>query len=284
MILRKFVVFINYPITLFGSLLETITLVKSDDTLNFLCYLFYYILYLSQEAHDIWSWDYENAFIQHGNKMLPAIPLLAGYSIHVKNMHERNYTQYQIDKHKQNVCRKIMNDYYSLNGLSFRHMVWLSIFVKCNIIEIGRLQYNYHPTTNLSYLSEAKYHIELHIPEGNPLGIEEVKQSLADAPKYIYSYFNLDFNVELEYYVESWLLSPELKYLLNENSNILNFQKLFHIVNYEENIKDFMRFVFQLTYVPKDFSVLKEATSLQRNMKNYLLEGNKLHIGTAILK
>lgn len=276
--------FYNLPNDFIISLLETIDLLKNDDNLNFLCYFFYYILYFSNESHDIWSWDSKNVFTNHGNHMIPTISLLAGQPIHMENMQKRNYDKYQIDKHKQNLYSKILNDYYSIIGLSFRHMVWLSIFIKCDIIEIGRLQYDYRSSVDMDCLNDKKYHIKLHIPSGNPLNIQDIKLSLADAKKYIYSYFDLEPNRELEYYCESWLFSPELKYFLNEDSNILSFQRLFNIVKYRENLKDFMLFVFNLHDTPKDFSILKSDTSLQKNMKNYLLEGKKLHIGTAILK
>lgn len=284
MILNQFVLFIIYQIISCGNLENTITLLKNDDKLNFICYLFYYILYFSDEYPDIWSWDNTNVFKSNGNNMIPAISLLAGHSIHIKNMKERNYDSYQIEKHKQNINDVIMKDYLLIKGIRFRHMIWLSHFIKCDIIEIGILQYNYKPSVDAPFLDNSKYHIELHIPGKNGLNIDEVKQSLKDAKKYIYSYFNLNPNKELQCYVQSWLFSPELKYFLNENSNILKFQKLFNIVKYEENLKDFMLFVFNLFHVPKDFTVLKAETSLQKNLKDYLLKGNKLHIGTAILK
>ena len=45
-----------------------------------------------------------------------------------------------------------------------------------------------------------------------------------------------------------------------------------------------MLFVFNISDIPKDFSVLSDKSSLQKNMKSYLLNGNTLHTGTAILK
>lgn len=276
--------FYNLSNNFTNSLLEAVDLLKFDDNLNFICYLFYYILYFSNESHDIWSWDFKTVFTTHGNYMIPAISLLAGQPIHIKNMNERNYDDYQIEKHKQNLYSNIMNDYNSIHGLRFRHMVWLSTFIKCNIIEIGRLQYNYHSFVDLDYLDSKKHSIKLHIPGGRPLNIVEVKQSIKNAPKYIYPYFQLDYSKKLEFYVVSWLFSPELKYFLKEDSNILHFQKLFNIIEYHENLKDFMLFVFNTHDIPKSFSTLKCSTSLQKNMKSYLLEGNQLHIGTAILK
>lgn len=276
--------FYNLSNNFTDSLLETVDLLKFDDNLNFICYLLYYILYFSNESHDIWSWDFKTAFTTHGNYMIPAISLLAGEPLHIKNMNERNYDEYQIEKHKQNLYSNIMNDYNSIHGLRFRYMVWLSTFIKCNIIEIGRLQYNYHSFVDLDYLDNKKHSIELHIPGGRPLNIVEVKQSIKNAPKYIYPYFKLDYSKELEFYVISWLFSPELKYFLKEDSNILHFQKLFNIIEYHENLKDFMLFVFNTHDIPKDLSILECNTSLQSNIKSYLLDGNKLHIGTAILK
>ena len=83
-------------------------------------------------------------------------------------------------------------------------------------------------------------------------------------------------------YCQSWLLSPALKNILSGNSNILSFQKLFDIVETDEESMAVLDWVFP--GFDKVSGKLPENTSLQRNMKKYLLEGKKIGWTKGILR
>lgn len=77
--------------------------------------------------------------------------------------------------------------------------------------------------------------------------------------------------------IESWLLSPALKELLDENSNILRFQRAFRLEKWLENDTGFLQWVYGREDIPAPD--LPETTSLQRRMKQHLLAGGKVGSG-----
>ena len=75
-------------------------------------------------------------------------------------------------------------------------------------------------------------------------------------------------------YCCSWLLAPALEKLLPPASKILRFQKRFRIIKTDEEASDFTFWVFRTKGKnPQDFP---ENTTLQKNMKAYLLCGGKV--------
>ena len=80
------------------------------------------------------------------------------------------------------------------------------------------------------------------------------------------------------------MLSPELKEVLSLSSNIIKFQNKFDIVEYEENIRDFLNFVFDDVLDNIKYYELPEDTSLQKVLKKKILNKEKLHLGLGILK
>lgn len=75
-------------------------------------------------------------------------------------------------------------------------------------------------------------------------------------------------------YCESWMLSPALRELMDENSNILQFQNLFIEEKTDYNSMAVLDWVFPGYHsVSED---LPENTSLQRKMKRYLLQDGKI--------
>jgi len=72
----------------------------------------------------------------------------------------------------------------------------------------------------------------------------------------------------------SWLLAPALKYVLPENSKILQFQKSFDIDHVDLDSLGFMDWVYGSKDIPLE--ELPEDTSLQRNLKPYLRNNGKI--------
>ena len=71
--------------------------------------------------------------------------------------------------------------------------------------------------------------------------------------------------------------------MLKENSNIVKFSKHFVITEKEECTKDILNFIFELTEC-KDYRKLPENTSLEKQVKEYLIKGKKFHLGIGLLK
>ena len=84
------------------------------------------------------------------------------------------------------------------------------------------------------------------------LNEEDVRSSIRKSTYEIERYFNVK---DINYYIESWLLSPEVLALLDDNSNILKFSKLFSIKSMGECTRDILDFVFNDVYI-KDYNLL----------------------------
>ncbi len=123
--------------------------------------------------------------------------------------------------------------------------------------------------------------IKIHIPSDAKFDKENVDISIKEAKKFINNYFK-DFR-NCRFICNSWLLSLKLRELLNVDSNILSFQNRFEIVKQDVEAKDFIQWLFQ-TSINTDISLLKENTSLQKKVKNLLLQGENIGSGEGVLK
>lgn len=265
---------------------------NNDKKLNFICYIMYYILFIADHKnyYNIWSWKSTlNIFKNNGSYMIPVVALLCGYEFHIKNMEIRNFDSEQISLQKYNIKLVCTNDKikYGIDGIRFSQMIWGSFFVKGNLIQIGRLQYevgvkNFDKLDK--YFKEKHQYIYIHIPRDKDLNEEDVNKSLCLADKYIKKYYPDLKNEELAYYTQTWLLSPEVKEILSDDSNIIKFQDKFSIIEYEENINDFLSFVFDIIIGEVEYKDLPEKTILQKELKRKLLNNETLHLGLGFVK
>lgn len=117
--------------------------------------------------------------------------------------------------------------------------------------------------------------IDVHIPAGDSLSIDECKRDFAAAEKFFAKYFP---EFEYKYYTcFSWMLDKTLKSFLSENSNILKFQKFFEVV-YEWEYDAILNFVFK--YGIKGREELKSipaTSSFAQKIKDYALAGGKFY-------
>lgn len=119
---------------------------------------------------------------------------------------------------------------------------------------------------------EGKKAISVHIPSDADLSRDKLDESFAQAKAFFKKYFPDYANVK--YFCYSWLMSPSLKKLLPENSKILSFQSRFEIVKQDEDSLGYVQWVFKnRNLAVKDYP---ENTSLQKNMKKYILSGGKI--------
>ncbi len=141
---------------------------------------------------------------------------------------------------------------------------WTTRQAGCHLFRIGALEYE------ISHIDN-KINIELHIPSDSDLSPFSVDQSLRNAKKFFDKYYSEIENTE--YYCHSWLLDSQLKTMLKEKSNIIEFQKRFEIFDVGEIDTEFIQWVFNKNSTDTDYTDFPEHTSLQRNIKKHLLSG-----------
>lgn len=251
-------------------------LVNNDVNLNFLVYLWYYILYIvSSKKHNKWEFKL-SYFKDHGSLYMPMMAMLMGYKIHEKIM--INYDEEQINIQKKIIRDVCESDFliYGIPGMRFSNMEWGSRFIRGEIVQIGILQYEF----KRKYLDNEDV-IFIHIPRNNDFIKDNIDKSLNNKNR-VFVYFNISKDIKFVSY--TWLLSPELKQTLSNDSNILYFQSKFDLIYTKENEKDFLKFIFNEPFDVDNYNDLNEKTNLQKYIKNKLINEEKLHIGLGILK
>lgn len=148
---------------------------------------------------------------------------------------------------------------------------WVHKQISLNIFRIGELEYELLKNATIS----------IHIPSDAVLTKENIESSLNQLKKFIARHYP-QYNKQL-IYCDSWLLSPNLKKFLKDDSNILTFQKFFDVKAINEDNNDFIGWLFQTKNI-KDIDGFKETTSLQRQVKQALLNNEKIGSAYGVLK
>lgn len=164
-------------------------------------------------------------------------------------------------------CTRFLNEHYkNFHSYKFVWAWWFPRQISLSEFRIGALEYE--------FINSEDSEIAVHIPSDANLQKESVMQSLNDFFEFRKSYFPEWENVKLT--CDTWMLMPELKELLGENSNIVAFQNLFEIdvINYDATW--YMGWIFP-GYENINES-LPECTTLQRRMKKHLLDGKRFGI------
>ena len=169
--------------------------------------------------------------------------------------------------------RFVREHHRSLGFYGFDRGFWTTRQISARLFRIGQLEYELRE-------AEGRKFLDLHIPSDARLDMGLLDASLGAARQFLEDCFPDWAQAPVE--CESWLLSPALKALLPEGSNILRFQRAFRITEVDPEPVDVLEWVFRLTESQQKTTPLHELpeeTSLQRSMKAYLLSGGK--VGTA---
>lgn len=229
------------------------------------------------DIRELWNMKNINElFIKNVNPFITNIIILLGYEIHLYNIKKYNLDEQQIIIHKKRVKECFENDLVNRGYKSVRisQMLWAIYFIRVRIIEVGRLQYQY------SITDDNKQVIKIHIPRGNRLDIFSVKKSIDDSKLEIEKIFKVS---NCKYICNSWLLSNQIHEVVEKGSNIYQFQKLFNVKDGENCIDDILNFVYEINECD-DYNQLSEKTSLQKIIKNKLINNKEFYLGLGILK
>lgn len=162
---------------------------------------------------------------------------------------------------------RFLNEYYQTYGIyRFVWARWYPRQISLNEFRIGALEFE--------FVNFETKEVAVHIPSDANLKRDSVIESIKSFFSFRDAYFPQWKEITMT--CSSWLLSPVLKELLNETSNILAFQNMFEVDMTELDSTKFMQWVFP-GYENIDEN-LPEKTTLQRNMKAYLLNGKKVGV------
>lgn len=171
--------------------------------------------------------------------------------------------------------------YKKHNVYGLEEVWWIAQSVQMKLFRLGRLQFEpvileadiYDGDTILE--SRGKEALNVHIPAGEPLDYDACVDSFKRAEEF--------FSEKEQVYVcDSWLLSSNLKDLLPEDSNIIRFQKLFHIWKVHYRFPQAEQRIFG--EIKEEKSQYPEKTRLQKKAKRYLQTGKRIGIGVGVIE
>lgn len=179
--------------------------------------------------------------------------------------YEKRNIPMEIYKDTMKFCTRFLEEHYQVHGeYKFVWAWWFPRQLSLQEFRIGSLEYE--------FVEKDEKTISLHIPSDANLQKEAVAESIHDFFGFREKFFP-DW-VDAKIYCESWMLSPALKELMDENSNIIQFQNLFVVENTDFDSMAVLDWVFPGYHsVSED---LPEKTSLQKKMKRYLLQDGKI--------
>ena len=194
-----------------------------------------------------------------------------------KNIDEKIY----IDTMKC-FSRFVLENYKWTGKWSFDRGFWVWRQLSLSLFRIGELEFEicYIDDDTAKKLNGYKNEkvIYVHIPSDANCKIDNLHLSYEQAKQF----FKTHFNAEYKILCSSWLLGKELEDLLCENSGIKNFRKDYNIFESYLESDDYLQWVFNKfdgniqDFIPK--------TSLQKAIRQHLINGGKMTIGFGILK
>lgn len=161
---------------------------------------------------------------------------------------------------------------------------WFYRHIDMVLFRFGRLQFekmemehsviSEDETMGKTCIAKGMQVINIHIAQGEPLTWEACEKSIEIAKEF--------WGDDKPYICHSWLLYPGLDEVLSEKSNIREFRKHFKVlqVDYKEREAEWRVF----GKVLKNVVEYPEETSLQKRVKEYLLNGKCLGNGWAVLE
>ena len=249
---------------------------KNIDYLNSFNKIFNLLNY--ENFNDIKTyWNIQNIdemFCKSIDTFVTNLLIVLSYKTHESNIKRNKLNYDQILIHKKRVKECFENDLEKrkYDNIRISQMLWAIYFIRVRLIEVGRLQYEY-------FEDEGKCFIKIHIPSGEKLDYDKVIDSIDKSEEELKKVYHIK---DINYVCQSWLLSNQLNAIIEPNTNIYKFYRLFYVEDGEDCTFDILNFVFSLNEC-ENYNDLPENTILQKIIKQQLINGKKFKLGIGIL-
>ena len=169
-------------------------------------------------------------------------------------------------------CTRFLYEHDNIWG-TFKY-VWAWWFPRQIMVQefrVGALEYE--------FIDGREREVAVHIPSDADMSRDSIQASLAAFYQFRETYYPEWKDVKLT--CDTWMLMPEHQAFLGERSRIVGFQKMFEIEQINREETWYMGWIFPGYDTIDD--KLPEKTLLQRELKKYLLAGNKFGIARGII-
>ena len=169
--------------------------------------------------------------------------------------------------------RFVREHHASFGCYGFDREWWTHRQTGLKLFRIGELEYEMTE-------EDGEKVISVHIPSDACLEPALCQESYGKAEMFFKKYF--PEYADCDYICDSWMLSPYLKELLDENSRILKFQQEYEIRDVDPESRAYMQWIFRKE--DADLAEVPQETSLQRRAKRWLEAGGKIGSACGVLK
>jgi len=214
--------------------------------------------------------------------LMPIIVLFAGieqmrrfYATH--NIPEKVFRDTIADINRNMVEAKLRNNKYVIEPYVFN---WLVKHMTNRVFHVGRLQFEAKCIDkDFDLVNAGDYVLNVHIPASGKLPYDEVLDAYRQAAAL---FRRLMPHIAYKGFIcESWMLSPQLKEILDTESNLVKFLSDYEIYHIDGNDESFYTYVY--INKPNNLHDLPEDTSLQKAIKQHLLSGGKIEFGCGFI-
>jgi len=161
---------------------------------------------------------------------------------------------------------------------------WLKNHLGMQLFRLGRLQFCMGKAEHdipWKGVKAGDHVLEVHIPEGEPLSREACLNSVETAKKFFQTYFP-DFDYKC-FTCHSWLLDGSLEQILNQESNILQFGKMFEPVHIEKS-DAILRYLFRWDTTRANLKFAVPYNHFTEAVKRHVRKGGALYEVLGVLK
>ena len=156
-------------------------------------------------------------------------------------------------------------------------MGWLDNHFSAKLYRLGRLQFCMGAAEHAipeADVAEGDPVMEVHIPADGAMRLEDCKASIAAAREFFATYFPA-FRYRA-FTCHSWLLDDTLKQILNESSNIVQFQTLFTPVQSDES-DAVLKYIFRWDATRETLPDFEPQSRLATAAKSHVLNGGTFY-------
>lgn len=161
---------------------------------------------------------------------------------------------------------------------------WLSNHMTPRLFKLGRLQFcmgTLPEDIESKGLKKGDPIIEIHIPERGPLKPEECKESLEMAKEFFAKYYP-DYDYRC-FTCDSWLLGSDPEEIVNPESNIGKFIRMFEII-YRHEHDSALKYLFRWDTTWETVGNFTATSSLAKEMQKRALDGKHFDEGFGIIE
>ncbi len=161
---------------------------------------------------------------------------------------------------------------------------WLSRHMSLGLFKLGRLQFSPSPAERdiPSYgIKKGDTVMEIHIPSGERLDIDDCRRSIENAREFFAKYFpNISYS---HFTCHSWLLDDTLKKYLPAESNIIRFGDMFDKIEEDDSFA-LIRYLFRWDTNEVNLRYAYPTSTLAEKVKRAVLHGETFHEALGIIK